>query len=143
MAEIEFLEEAIRAHALSDAYLANLLSDGNDRHRWYGPVLEQMEALPAVTVSLVASVDAAPTQVGHSGLERARYQFTVWGSCWRECLQLTAAITRPGFFDGFRGHFGSVLIHRCSKVNVVDLGKEPGRNVYKRAIDFYFLYRVI
>lgn len=142
MADIVFFEEAIRAHALKNGYLANLLSDGEDRYRWYGPVLEQAEALPAVTVQLISSMDAAATQLGHSSLERARFQFGVWGKCWRDCLQVSMAITQPGFFEGFRGNLGGIEVQRCAKVNVVDLGKEPGRNVYKRAIDFYFLYRV-
>lgn len=142
MPDIVYIEEAIRVHALHNAYLANLLSDGDERYRWYGPVMEQAEALPAVTVQLISSTDAAPTQIGHSSLERARYQFMVWGSCWRDCLQVERAIVTPGFFHGFRGNLGGIEVQRCAKVNVLDLGKEPGRNVYKRAIDFYFLYRV-
>lgn len=141
---IEDLAEAIRAHALSYPQLAVLIENDDETYRWYGPTLEQRSALPAVTVQLISSVDAAETQLGHSGLERARYQFTVWSSCQLKLVRLGAEIERA--FRGFRGTMGGpggLHVGYCSKQNAVDLGRDPGRNAYRRAIDFYFLYRVV
>lgn len=137
------LAEAIRAHALSYPAIANLIANDDDTYRWYGPTLEQGTALPAVTVQLVSSVDAAETQLGHSGLERARYQFTVWSNCQLKLVRLSAEIERA--FRGFRGRMGGacgIEVGYCNKANATDLGREPGRNALKRAIDFYFLCRV-
>jgi len=138
------LAEAIRAHALSYPAIALLIENADDTYRWYGPTLEQGASLPAVTVQMVSSVDAAETQLGHSGLERARYQLTVWASCQLKLVRLSVEIERA--FRGFRGIMGGaggIEVQYCSKANAVDLGREPGRNAYKRAIDLYFLYRVV
>ena len=138
------LAEAIRAHAISYPSIAGLIENADDSLRWYGPTLEQGAALPAVTVQLTSKVDAAETQLGHSGLERARYQVTVWSSCQLKLVRLSAAIERA--FRGFRGTMGGaggIEVQYCSQANAVDLGREPGRNAYKRALDFYFLYRVV
>jgi len=140
------LAEAIRAHALSYPAIAGLIENtgAEETYRWYGPTLEQGAALPAVTVQLVSSVDAAETQLGHSGLERARYQVTVWSNCQLKLVRLSAHIERA--FRGYRGVMGGaggIYVGYCARANAVDLGREPGRNVYKRALDFYFLYRVV
>lgn len=137
------LAEAIRAHALSYPGIVGLIENEDDTCRWYGPTLEQGSALPAVTVQLVSSVDAAETQQGHSGLERARYQITVWSGCGRKMGQLQKEILHA--FKGYRGIMGGpggIEVQRCAHANMTDLGREPGRNAYKRALDFYFLYRM-
>lgn len=135
---IEDLAEGMRAHALADPQLAALLSD-DEMFRWYGPVLEQASDLPAVTVQQIAGMDSAATHQGHSGLERARYQITIWSACRPKLVQLTWAIHRR--FHNWRGSMGGIQVQHSEKVGQVDLGQNGPRNTYQRALDFVFLYR--
>jgi len=141
---VEDLAEAIRTHALSFLRLASMIvNDDDTTYRWYGPTLEQGTALPAVTVQQISSVDVAETHLGHSGLERARFQITVWSQCQLKLVRLGAEIERAfRSFRGVMGGAGGFEVGQCTKVGAVDLGREPGRNAYKRAIDISFLYRV-
>lgn len=130
-----FIEQGLRSWAMADAYLVALI-DG----RWYGPVMEQGSALPCVTVQQVGSADEAPTHQGHSGLERARLQLTVWSSCQMRAIQISERIRRR--LDGFRGSLGGMHVGRIGVVNTMDLGREPGQNVYQRVVEILIWYRL-
>ena len=141
---IVFLEQAIRAQAMADAYLVALIGS-----RWYGATLPEMIVLPAVTAQQIASADESPSHDGHSGVERARFQITVWSECQMRLLQIAqriaAPVVRGGPFDGFRGTLGGpggIQCGRVAKVNSVDMGREPGRNAYQRVMDFLFWYQI-
>lgn len=135
---IEDLAEGIRAHALGAPDIQALLSD-DELFRWYGATLEQNSTLPAVTVQQISGADAAETHQGHSGLEVARYQITVWSTCRPKLVQLTWAINRR--FHNFRGRMGGIEVQRAAKLGQMDMGQNGPRNAYMRALDFSFLYR--
>jgi hypothetical protein len=136
------MAEAIRAHGLASGEIALLLGNDNDTYRWYGATLEQGATLPAVTVQQISGVDAGETHQGHSGLERERYQITIWSGCRQKLVHLTWAINRQ--FHAFRGRLGGpggLMVQRVAKLNQVDMGRNGPRDAYQRALDFVFEYR--
>jgi hypothetical protein len=130
-----FIEQGLRAWAMADPYLVSLIDA-----RWYGPVMEQGSALPCVTVQQIGSADEAPTHQGHSGLERARLQVTVWSSCQMRAIQISERIKRR--IDGFRGSLGGMPVGRVAVASTVDMGREPGQNVYQRVVELIVWYRL-
>jgi len=134
------LEEAIRAHALGDAAITALIGD-----RWYAVDLPQGKAFPAITMQQVSGTPEHSHE-GHSGIENARWQFTVWSDCYEKCTRLAWYVERR--FDAFRGQWGNseqgfMDIGRCAKTARVSFGKDPGQKLYRIAIDFYITYRSI
>lgn len=132
-----YIEEALREQALADPALAAVIGD-----RWYGPTLEVAIGDPAITVQCISDVSEY-SQAGYSGLERARYQLTVWASSHLQVIQVMALIERA--FSGYRGVMGTtVAVHvgRMWKAGRTDLGREPGQKVYKSSLDFMIDYTV-
>lgn len=130
-----YIEQGLRTWAMADPYLVSLIDA-----RWYGPVMEQGSALPCVTVQQIGSADEAPTHAGHSGLERARLQVTVWSSCQMKAIQISERIRRR--IDGFSGSLGGMHVGRVAVATVADLGREPGQNVYQRVVELVIWYRL-
>lgn len=134
---MEFIEEAIRAHALLDPGIVALIND-----RWHTVDLPERTALPAVTVQQISNVPEH-SHAGHSGLEHSRFQFTLWSDCHLKALRLAFAIERR--FDAYRGRMGGddgIEVGRCAKVNRVNLGREAGQKIYRTAIDFRISHEV-
>lgn len=132
---VVFVEQGLRAWAMADTYLVALIGD-----RWFGPMLPAGVDLPAVTVQLISSIDESPTHQGHSGLERARLQVTVWSACWTRAIQISERIKRR--IDNLTGTLGGIPVGRVAVVGTIDQGRESGRNVYQRSIDLVIWYRV-
>lgn len=123
------LETGLRDKALEDAALAAAIGE-----RWYGPDLAQGAEMPAVTVSQISGIPELAHQ-GPSGQTHSRYQFTVWSDCYIEVIQVAAHITR--IFSGFRGTLpGGIRTGFISQINRVTLGRDPGQNLRRVALDF-------
>jgi hypothetical protein len=134
---MEFIEEAIRAHALGDPAIVAIIND-----RWHSVDLPERTAFPAVTMQQISGVPEH-SHAGHSGLEHSRYQFTIWSDCHLKALRLAFAIERR--FDAFRGRMGGddgIEVGRSAKINRVNLGRDPGQKIHRTAIDFRISHQV-
>lgn len=125
----DYLEQDIRAYALADAALVALIGQ-----RWYSVDLPQGATFPAVTIQQISG-SSEYTHQGHAGVERARFQVTVWTESHLAGLQVAARIET--IFRTAKQAIGA----RITKVNRTDFGREPGQNIYKTAIDFMAFYR--
>jgi hypothetical protein len=131
-------EEALRTYALDCDELTFLIED-----RWFADILPQGAAVPAVVVQQISEV-SEHNQQGHAGLERARYQLTVWAPCSGKAAHVAAVIARR--LDGKRGQWGHpsigyIEIGRSAKVNRTSLGLDRERKLFGLALDFMFVYR--
>lgn len=130
-----YLEAAIRTHILNDPVLASKLSDEGV----YFSSLPQEAEPSSIVLQEVSGVDPSPTHNGRSGVQRRRFQFTIWTDCVLKRVEIKTRLDRV--FDSKAievGGSGGVYCGRVAKVGQVDLGKDPGRNLYLYAVDFMF-----
>ena len=136
------LEQAIRTHLLNDPTLVSLIGDD----AVYFSNLPAAAAFPAIVLQEISGVDPSPTHSGHSGLENRRFQFTIWTDCVHKRVRIKTRLDRylnngntvVGASPGVDG----IWCPRIWKAGQVDLGKDPGRNLYMYAVDFIFTEKV-
>jgi hypothetical protein len=129
------IEEAIVQHLRADPVVT-----ADVGARIYGAgLLDQGVAMPAITFQRVSSGDDWQSHQGSSGLERARFQFTVYGA--RHCDAVLSATHLINAMDGKTGWLPGVSVGRCSRTNRTDLGRDRATMLYAQLVEFYMVYR--
>lgn len=132
---INFIEEAIRTQALSDAALANLVED-----RFYLETHEQGDRDPAIILNLISGMEDLAHD-GPTGLAVKRYQFTVRSNCFLKNEQIIARLKK--IFNGFSGRLANEIY--CGNVKHAGDGprfRNVGENVKQSSTDFMFTQRI-